>query len=116
MWNECVYLATHVDADYTYSATSVHRHGLYHNDDKILSYFAFPRLGIAIPLCPGDVLFFNPNVPYCVSSCVQNADDIYCLSLYLKSDNIAKHDNGIDIPPYEEQLFDYYCRNINHRT
>ena len=38
------------------------------------------------------------------------------LSLYLKSDNIGKHDNVIDISPYEEQLLDYYCCNINHLT
>jgi hypothetical protein len=111
-----VYLATHVDAGYTYSATSVHWRCLYHDDDEILCYFAFPRLGIAIPLHPGDVLFFNPNEPHCVSSCVQNADDIYCVSLYLKSDNIGKHDNVIDISPYEEQLLDYYHCNINHLT
>jgi hypothetical protein len=110
-----VYLATHVNADYTYSATSVYWRGLCNDDDKILCYSAFPRLGIAIPLCPGDVLFFNPNEP-CVSSCVQNADDISCVSLYLKSDNIGKHDNGIAISPYEEQLLDYYPYNINHCT
>jgi hypothetical protein len=111
-----VYLATHVDADYTYSATSVHWQGLYQYDDKILCYFAFLRLGIAIPLCPGDVLFLNPNEPHCVSSRVQNADDIYCVSLYLKSDNIGKHGNGIGISPYEELLLDYYCCKIKHRT
>ncbi len=59
-----VYLASHVDADYTYSATSVHCRCEYHLKDLILCYFAFPRLGIAIPLRPGDVLFFNPNEPY----------------------------------------------------
>ncbi len=111
-----VYLATQVDADYTYSATLVHWRGLYHDDDKILCYFAFPRLGVAIPLRPGDVLFFNPTEPHCVSSRVQNADDIYCVSLYLNSDNIGKHDNGIDISPYEQQLFDYYHCNISHLT
>jgi hypothetical protein len=35
-----VYLETHVDADYTYSATSVHWQGLYHYDDK--SCFTLP--------------------------------------------------------------------------
>ncbi len=110
------HLATHVDADYTYSATSVHWRGLYHYDDEILCYFAFPRLVIAIPLCSGDVLVFIPNEPHCVSSPVQNADDIYCVSLYLKSDNIGKHDYGIDISSYEEQLLDYYHCNINHCT
>ncbi len=54
-----VYLASHVDVDYMYSATSVHCRREYHLKDSILCYFAFPRLGIAIPLRPGDVLFFN---------------------------------------------------------
>ncbi len=116
MRSECLSCNSYADANYTYSATSVHWWGLCHYDDKILCYFAFPRLGIAIPLCPGDVLFFNPNEPHCVSSHLQNADDIYCLSLYLKSDNIGKQDNGIDISPYEEQLLDYYRCNINHCT
>jgi len=34
-----VYLASHTDADYTYSATSVHRRGQYLGDDTILCYF-----------------------------------------------------------------------------
>ncbi len=103
-----VYLASHVDADYTYSATSVHCRCEYHLEDSILCYFAFPRLGIAIPLRPGDVLFFNPNQPHCVNSCVDDANEI-CVSLYLKSDNIGKNDNSIEITTDEGKLLVYYC-------
>ena len=106
-----VYLASHTDADYTYSATSVHRRGQYLGDDTILCYFAFPRLGFAIPLRTGDVLFFNPKEPHCLSSRVNNADENYCVSLYLKSDNIGKHDNGIPLTSYEDTLLQYYNCN-----
>jgi len=106
-----VYLASHTDADSTYSATSVHRRGQYIEDDTILCYFAFPRLGFAIPLRAGDVLFFNPKEPHCLSSRVHNEDEIYCVSLYLKSNNIGKHDNGIPLTPHEETRLQYYNCN-----
>ena len=57
-----------------------------------------------IPLKPGDVLFFNPKEPHCVSSRCDNNDDIFCMSLYLKSDNIGKNDNSCPLTPNEETL------------
>ena len=65
-------------------------------------FFFFPSLGIVVPLRPGDVLFFNPRVHHCVSSRCHNADDMYALSLYLKSDNIGLHDNSIELLPIEQ--------------
>jgi hypothetical protein len=50
--------------------------------NKIISYFAFPRLGIAIPLQPGDIVFLYPNELHCVRSRVENANEISCMSLY----------------------------------
>jgi hypothetical protein len=99
-----VYLVSLIDADYTYSATSVHWRGPYHEEDKILCYFAFPRLGFAIPLCAGDVLFSYPREPHCLSTCVHHDDQIYCVSLCLKSDNIGKHHNGIQLTPHDDIL------------
>ena len=57
-----VYLPSHRDKDFTYSIISVHlRDSIYHEADKrIVAYFGFPRLGVAIPLRPGDVLIINP--------------------------------------------------------
>jgi hypothetical protein len=46
---------------------------------------------------------------HCVSSRVDNADEIYCVSLYLKSDNVGKNDNSIEITVDEEKLVDYHC-------
>jgi hypothetical protein len=103
-----IYLNSHVDADFTYSATSIHCRGEYSTVSPILGYFAFPRLGVAIPLRSGDILFFNPNEPHCVSSRVSHSDDVYCVSLYLKRDNIGKNDNSIALTSEEQQLLHYY--------
>ena len=104
-----VYLAAHTDQDYTYSSISVHSpNKSYSLDDDIIAYFAFPRLGIAIPLRPGDVLFFNPNEPHCVSSRAKNEHDIYCVSLYLKSSNIGLNNNGQSLSKHEDVILDYY--------
>ena len=77
-----VYLNKHTDKDFTYWCTTIHMKVGYTLNQNIVGYFTFPRLGIAIPIRPGDVLFFNPQEPHCVSSCCDNADHIYCLSLY----------------------------------
>ena len=68
----------------------------------------FPRLGISVPLRPGDVLFFNPQEQHMVSSRCDNGDDIYCVSLYLKSDNMGKNDNSMELNSYEQ----FYLGNI----
>ena len=89
-----VYLSSHWDQDFTYCATSIHQRKPYLESQNVVAYFAFPRLGIAIPLRPGDNLFFNPKEPHCIFSRCSNKEDIYCVSLYLKSANIGKNDNS----------------------
>ena len=104
-----VYLASHTDQDYTHSSISVHwTKKPYTLVDDVVAYFAFPRLGIAVPLRPGDVLFFNPNEPHCVSSRAKNENDVYCVSLYLKSSNIGLNNNGLSLTSHEKNLLDYY--------
>ena len=103
-----VYLNSHSDKDFTYCATSIHMREEYTLTHKIVAYFAFPKLGLAIPLRPGDVLFFNPKEEHCISSRCDNKDDIYCMSLYLKSDNIGLNDNSIPLSQTEELLLNQY--------
>ena len=55
----------------------------YANDDKIICYFAFPRIGVAVALQPGDFLLFNPQKPHSVSSCCNREDNIFIISSYL---------------------------------
>jgi mannose-6-phosphate isomerase class I len=60
-----VYLNAHTDQDFTFGAVSIQMKQEYTNDMDTVVYFCFPRLGLAVPLRPGDVLFFNPLEPHC---------------------------------------------------
>ena len=103
-----VYLNSHKDNDFTYCATSVHMKREYTVDDNIVLYFAFPKLNVAIPLRHGDILFFNPLEKHCVSSCCENSDSVYVMSLYLKSNIIGKNDNSIPLTAKMDVLLQEY--------
>jgi hypothetical protein len=53
-----VYLRSYIDRDFTMSIVqaNINNHD-YQVDDRILCYFAFPRIGTAVALRPGDFLF-----------------------------------------------------------
>ena len=103
-----VCLGTHTDKVFTLSAVSVQcRSECHQNEERILVYFAFPALGIAIPLKVGDVLFFNPNEPHCITSRVSETDHIYCVSLYLKSATIGLNDNSIPLTDDQKSVLEY---------
>ena len=90
-----VYLRSHVDMDFTMSIVQAHidNHN-YANDDKIICYFAFPRIGVAVALRPGDFLLFNPQEPHSVSSRCNREDDIFIISSYLKMAVVGLNDNS----------------------
>jgi hypothetical protein len=67
---------------------------MYQNDDLIISYFAFPQIGIAVALWPGDILMFNPQEPHCISLCCNKDDNIYYISSYLKTHVVGLNDNS----------------------
>ena len=98
------YLVTHTDDDMTYGAITLHKRSAYQLTDKVVAYFNFPCLGISIPLRPGDVLFFNPREPHCISSRCNNDDEIYSVSLYIKSNIFGLNDNDKKLLPVEEKL------------
>ena len=90
-----VYLRSHVDRDFTMSIVQVHiDNHVYQFDDKILCYFAFPRIGLAVALQPGDFLLFNPQEPHSISSRCRKEDEIYCISSYLKTNVVGLNDNS----------------------
>ena len=91
-----VYLRTHVDVDFTISIVQVHidNHD-YVITDKVIRYFAFPRIGVAVALWPGDFLLFNPHEPHFISShCRREDEDVYVISSYLKMAVVGLHDNS----------------------
>ena len=62
--------------------------------DPVICYFAFPRLGMAVALRPGDFLLFNPQEHHCISSRCQNENEIYSMSSYLKTAIVGLNDNS----------------------
>ena len=77
------------------SIANVHLKGKdkYEFDDPIVIYFCFLTLGIAVPLRPGDFIIFNALIPHCVSSRCRQADEVMCISMYLKSSVVGLNDN-----------------------
>ena len=61
-WN--VFLSSHMDEDFFYSVVTVQAEksdgSLYSMSDDICYYFVFAEYSVAVALCPGDVLLFNP--------------------------------------------------------
>jgi hypothetical protein len=46
-----VFLRCHIDKDFTMSIVQVHFDEImYQNNDRIVCFFAFPQIGIAVPL------------------------------------------------------------------
>jgi hypothetical protein len=56
-----VFLRCHTDADFTFSIVHVLLKGKskYLPGDDVVTYFCFPTIGVAVPLCPGDYVLFN---------------------------------------------------------
>ena len=89
-----MYLRSHIDRDFTMSIVQAHiNNHAYQVDDKILCYFAFPRIGMAVALLPGDFLLFNPQEPHSISSRCRKEDEIFCISSYLKTAVVGLKDN-----------------------
>jgi hypothetical protein len=103
-----MYIQVHEDSGFTYSAVSPHMITPYLLMHRPVAHFTFPRLGIAIPLRPSDVLFFKPKEPHCISPRSRSEDNVYCLSFCLKSTNIDLSDNDKAVSSEEEYLLVEY--------
>ncbi len=90
-----VYLRSHINWDFTMSIVQVHidNHD-YQVNDRILCYFAFPRIRMAVALRPGDFLLFNQQEPHSISSHCKSGDKIFCISSYLKMGFVGLNDNS----------------------
>jgi hypothetical protein len=90
-----VFLRCHINKDFTMSIVQVHLDEIMNqNDDRIVCYFGFPHIGIAVALWPGDILMFNPQEPHCISLRCNKNDNIYCISSYLKTQVVGLNDNS----------------------
>jgi len=107
------YLNSHTDEDFFYSLTTVASEcGLrqdidrYCIDAKVCNYFTFAEQGIAVALRPGDMLIFNPLYHHCLSSRTSpyETEDVFCLSLYLKTAVVGKNDNSLPLTEMDIDL------------
>jgi hypothetical protein len=106
-----VFLRCHTDHEITISVVQVYLRGKdkYEINDDIVVYFGFPTLGVAVPLRPGDCLLFNALIPHCISSHCEESDDIYIVSMYLKSLVVGLNDNQLPLNTKQSILAKLYC-------
>jgi hypothetical protein len=98
-----VYLRAHVDNDFTYSVIQVHVNDIEYNvDDDVVCYFGFPRLGVAVPLRPGDFLLVNALEYHCLSSRCKSDVNLFCVSSCLKTAVVSGNDNSKPLSEKEE--------------
>ena len=108
-----IYLPAHKDQDFTFSITFIHKRSAnYDMDDSVVAYFCFPKISVAIPMKPGDVIIFNPQEYHCVSSRSHEDDVILCVSVYLKSAIVGGHDNGQILSPKVKNVLSLYKNKI----
>ncbi len=99
------HLRCHVDDDFCHSIMTVHVIGKkYEHDDAIIVHFCFPRLGLVVPLRPGDALIFNPREEHALSSRYENKTEVYTISFYLKTAVVGLNDNQLNLLPQQEML------------
>jgi hypothetical protein len=94
-----VFLQCHTDVDYTMSIAQVHLKGKdkYKLYDDVVVHFCFPALGVGIPLRPGVFLLFNALIAHCILSQCKQTDNIYCVSIYLKSAIVGMNNNLLSL-------------------
>jgi hypothetical protein len=101
-----VFLRCHTDEDFTLSVTQIYLKGRdsYSPTDEPVAFFCFPTRAVAIPMRPGDFLIFDATLPHSISSCCHSADDIMCVSFYLKSRVVGMNDNSIPLSKDQYEL------------
>ena len=101
-----LHLECHTDDDSSYSIITVHlanhQYILY---DRIVCYFCFPRLEVAVALRPGDIFIFNAHEPHCISSRCDSTDILYVCSLYQKTKIVGLNDNSLELTESQINLF-----------
>ena len=98
-----VFLNAHTDDDSTFAIMSAHLPNCeYRFLDRIVAYFCFPCLGMAVALRPGDALIFNPQEPHSVSSQCHAEDEVFLVSMYSKTAVVGGNNNSLPLKPIEE--------------
>jgi hypothetical protein len=80
---------------------------------NIVVYFCFPTLGVAVPLRRGDFLLFNALIPHCILSRCKQTNNIYCVSMYLKSAIVGMNNNLMPLTTKQAILSKRYQKSKN---
>jgi hypothetical protein len=100
-----LHLECHTDDDSSYSIITVHlANHQYILNDRVLCYFCFPRLGVAVALRAGDIFIFNAHEPHCISSRCDNNDILYVCSLYQKTAIVGLNDNSMALTEFQNNI------------
>jgi hypothetical protein len=102
------YLQAHVDKDVITSMVMILKNQACEVEDDDVIYFGFPRLGVAVPLRPGDILLFNPVEPHALLSRCNIEDELVCMSLYYKTAVAGLNDNSKPLTKTEQELAKKY--------
>ncbi len=105
-----VFLRCHTDDDFTLSIAHILLDGKdwYDLDDEVVVYFCFPTLGVAVPMRPGDFLLFNSSIPHCISTRCRRAENIMCISMFLKTLIVGCNNNSLPLTPTQHDLSTMY--------
>jgi hypothetical protein len=77
--------SVHIDDDCFYSTlTCISLQNT--NPGRVLHYFLFPSVGVAVPIRDGDVLVFNPLLPHCCTNATESGT-VLC-SLYVSGKTV----------------------------
>ena len=97
-----------MDEDFFYSVVTVQtekRDGsLYVMSDDICYYFVFTKYGVAVALCPGDMLLYNSVAYHSVMTLVSPQNEVWCCSLCMKLGVVGKNDNSMPLTELEKEL------------
>jgi hypothetical protein len=111
--NTC--LCLHTDEDFFYSvlmtaSTRALKEDIdqFKMDADVSNYFVFAEQGIAVAVRPGDILVFNPKYHHCSSSRALDYEneDVFSMSLYLKSAVVGKFNNTLPLNETEMKLLE----------
>jgi hypothetical protein len=109
-----VFLFCHANADFTMSISQIFPNGesKYHLNDDVVVYFFFPKLGVAVPLRPGDYLMFNALIPHAISSRYKFDNEIMCVWMYLKTAIVGLNNNNLELTTAQKFLADRYHSSL----
>jgi hypothetical protein len=90
------------------------RHNLEMNDPKPALHVIFPAHNLAEPICPGNILIFNPTVPHGCSAKLADHDNAHVnvMYMYLKSAVVGGNNNKIPMTAEARQRAERYSAGL----